>query len=111
MIEVPSGQKVTLLDVIMNVPGPEGLAARFRFLAPGIARDGGGVDAEAAAGDMDFLCQSYALDRISNLGPVPAQIIISMSDVDVPFGETRPEATQFFNSYSIAEGVCVWDVY
>ena len=29
----------------------------------------------------------------------------------VPFGETRPDATQFFNSYSIADGTCVWDVY
>ena len=29
LITVPSGQKVTFLDVIMNVPGPEGLAARL----------------------------------------------------------------------------------
>ena len=91
--------------------GPKGWRRGSGFWRRGSRGTGGGVDAEAAAGDMDFLCQSYALDRISNLGPVPAQIIISMSDVDVPFGETRPEATQFFNSYSIAEGVCVWDVY
>jgi Family of unknown function (DUF6497) len=108
---VPSGQVVTLLDVITNIPGPEGLTTRFRFLAPAIARDGGTVDAEAAAADMDFLCQSYALAKIANTGPQPEQIIISMSDVDVPFGEARPEATQFFNSYSIADGSCVWDVY
>ena len=111
VIEVPSGQEVTLLDVITNVPGPEGLATRFRFLAPGIAREGGTVGAEAAALDMDFLCQSYAMARVAELGPQPGQIIISMSDMDVPFGETRPDATQFFNSYSIAEGTCVWEVY
>jgi Family of unknown function (DUF6497) len=111
VIEVPSGQKVTLLDVITNVPGPEGLATRFRFLAPGIAREGGTVDPETAAADMDFLCQAYALAKIADMGPQPGQIIISMSDVDVPFGETRPDATQFFNSYSIADGTCVWDVY
>jgi Family of unknown function (DUF6497) len=110
-IEVPSGQKVTLLDVITNVPGPEGLATRFRFLAPAIARAGGTVDAETAALDMDHLCQTYALARIAGTGPQPGQIIISMSDMDVPFGETRPDATQFFNSYSIAEGTCVWEVY
>ena len=111
VIAVPSGQVVKLLDVITNVPGPEGLATRFRFLAPEIAREGGAVDAETAAKDMDFLCQSYALAKIAEIGPQPAQIIISMSDMDVPFGETRPDATQFFNSYSIAEGSCVWDVY
>ena len=111
VITVPSGQMVTLLDVITNVPGPDGLAARFRFLAPAIARAGGTVDAGTAAADMDFLCQNYALDRIAGIGPQPSQIIISMSDMDVPFGEARPDATQFFNAYSIEDGVCVWDVY
>ena len=111
VITVPSGQAVTLLDVITNVPGPEGLATRFRFLAPAIARDGGAVAAQAAAADMDFLCQSYALARIADMGPQPAQVIISMSDIDVPFGEARPDATQFFNAYSIEDGICVWDIY
>jgi Family of unknown function (DUF6497) len=111
VIAVPSGQKVTLLDVITNVPGPDGLATRFRFLAPQIARDSGVVDAETAAADMDFLCEAFALAKIAEMGPQPAQIIISMSDMDVPFGETRPDATQFFNSYSIEDGSCVWEVY
>ncbi len=110
-ITVPSGQTVTLLDVITDVSGPAGLTARFRFLAPAIARDGGTVDPETAGLDMDYLCQTYALTKIANTGPQPAQIIISMSDVDVPFGEARPDATQFFNSYSIADGTCVWEVY
>jgi Family of unknown function (DUF6497) len=111
VITVPSGQAVTLLDVITNVPGPNGLTTRFRFLAPGIARESGAVDAEAAAADMDDLCQNYALKRIAELGPQPAQIIISMADMDVPFGESHPEATQFFNAYSIADGTCVWEMF
>jgi hypothetical protein len=110
-ITLPSGQAVTLLDVITNVPGPEGLAARFRFLAPAVAKNGGTVDAETAAKDMDWLCQNFALSHISNIGPQPGQIIISLSDKDVPFGETHPEATQLFNAYSIADGTCVWDMF
>lgn len=111
MIAVPSGQAVTFLDAITDAPGPDGLAARFRFLAPAIAHDGGTVDAETAALDMDYLCGSFALDHIANTVPQPAQIIISMSNVDVPFGEVHPEATQFFNSYSIEDGSCVWDMF
>ena len=110
-ITLPSGQEVTLIDVINNVPGTDGLAARFRFLAPAIARDGGTVDADTASKDMDWLCQSYALPKISNIGPQPQQIIISLSDIDVPFGETHPEATQFFNSYSIKDGICSWELF
>lgn len=110
-ITVPSGQAVTLLDVIEDTQGPEGLTVRFRFLAPGVAKVGGTVSAETAATDMDALCQDYALPRIANTGPQPAQIVISMADRDVPFGETHPEATQLFNSYSIADGTCVWDMF
>ena len=51
-ISVPSGQPLTLMDVIWNERGPEGLTFRFRFLAPQIARQGGTVDYETAAVDM-----------------------------------------------------------
>ena len=110
-ITVPSGQAVTLLDVITDTQGPSGLTARFRFLAPEVAKNGGTVSVEVAGRDMDALCQDYALPRIANTGPQPAQIVISMADRDVPFGETHPEATQLFNSYSIADGTCVWDMF
>ena len=110
-ISLPSGQVVTLLDVITNVPGSQGLAARFRFLAPAISRSGGSVDVDTAGKDMDWLCANFALGHISNIGPQPGQVIISLSDIDVPFGESHPEATQFFNAYSIADGTCVWDMF
>ena len=109
-IEVPSGQEITLQDVIWNAPGPDGLALRFRFLAPGIA-PGGGVDFDMAAADMQHLCDSYAVPRIADQGPHPDQVIISLSDVAVPFGEAAPEATQFFESFRIEEGVCVWEMF
>lgn len=115
-LAVPSGQVVSLIDVIWNVPGPNGLAVRFRFLAPAIARDAGGVDAggvdaDVAGRDMDDLCQNYALHRIAEFGPQPSQIIISLSDVAVPFGEAAPDATQYFQAYSIEDGLCVWEVF
>ena len=109
-IEVPSGQEITLQDVIWNAPGPDGLALRFRFLAPGIA-PGGGVDFETAAADMQHLCDTYALPRIADQGPHPEQVIISLSDVAVAFGEAAPEATQFFESFRIEDGVCVWEIF
>lgn len=110
-IALPSGQKVTLLEVLSNIPGNDGLAVRYRFLAPEIARDGGTLDAETAGKDMDWLCNTYALPRLSQGGPMPAEIVISMSDRDVPFGEDHPEATQFFNSYAIADGACEWEMF
>jgi hypothetical protein len=110
-IILPSGQQVTLQDVVWNAPGPEGLTTRFRFIAPAIAAEGGTVDFETAAADMQWLCQNYALPRVASPGPQPSQIVISLSDIAVPFGEANPDATQFFEAYTIEDGVCVWSVF
>lgn len=110
-IAVPSGQPVTLLDVITNQPGPLGLTTRFRFIAPEIAREGGSVDLETAQADMLALCQSYALPRIAGQGPQPAQIVISLSDRPVPFGEAAPDATQFFEAFALQDGTCIWEMF
>lgn len=109
-ITVPSGQSVTLQDVIWNEPGPMGLTFRFRFVAPEIA-PGGRVDAEMASADMAVLCQDFALPRIDPHGPQPAQVIISLSDRAVPFGEAQPDVTQFFEAYRIEDGACIWEMF
>jgi len=110
-ISVPSGQYVTLLETLADAPGNDGPALRLRFLAPAIARDAGTVDADTAGRDMDYLCNTVALPQIPPDGPRPVEIIISLSDRDVPLGEDDPDATQFFNSYRIAEGACQWDMF
>jgi hypothetical protein len=108
MIPVPSGQEVTLQDVVWNVPGPEGLTLRFRFVAPAIA---GTLGFEAAAEDMQYLCDTYALPRVADFGPQPAQIVISLSAAPLPFGEPAPDTEQFFESYSLADGTCQWEMF
>lgn len=110
-VAVPSGQSVTLQDVIWNAPGPDGLTLRFRFVAPAIAKSAPVVDFETAIGDMRALCDGFALPRIADFGPEPAQIIVSLSDVPVQFGEAAPDATQFFEAYRIENGKCVWEIF
>ena len=109
-VSVPSGQPVTLQEVIWNEPGPAGLTVRFRFLAPEIGT-GGSIGFEAASADIQALCESYALPRIAEQGPTPAQVVISMADVPLPFGEAAPEATQFFEAFTIRDGICIWEPF
>jgi hypothetical protein len=109
-IPVPSGQAVTLLDVIHNEPGTGGLTVRYRFIAPAIA-PGGTVDFETAAADMAYLCQTYALPRVLSGGPQPEQIVISLSDAAVDFGASAPEVTQFFEAYSLDGDTCIWEPF
>ena len=110
-ILLPSGQTVTLLETIWNAPGPQGLVTRFRFLAPEINPETGSVDFTAAADDIAWLCQNFALERVVQTGPLPSQVIVSLADRDLPFGETVPEATQYFEAFRIENGSCIWEVF
>ncbi|AXQ94184.1 DUF6497 family protein [Cereibacter azotoformans] len=110
LIPVPSGQVVTLLDTIWNEPGPSGLTFRFRFLAPGIG-SGGGIDYDTAFADMLALCQAYVVPKIADVLPQPEQVIISFSDRPLPFGAADPEATQYFEAFSIQDGHCILEAF
>ena len=106
-VEVPSGRTLSLIDVITNAPGPEGAAARFRFLAPDLAPE----EMEAAAADMQAVCDSFALKRIDGMVPEPQQIIITFMSAEVPFGEAAPDVVQFFESFRVEGNTCVWEVF
>ncbi len=87
------------------------MVTRFRFLAPGIAKAGGSVSFDLAQTDMLDLCQNYALPRVAGSLTSPTQIIISLSDRAVPFGQSDAEATQFFEAYTIEGNSCIWEVF
>ncbi|MBN8630106.1 MAG: acetolactate synthase [Rhodobacterales bacterium] len=106
-VSVPSGRDLSLIDIVTNAPGPAGATARFRFLAPGLASG----DAEAAAADMQALCDGFALKRIDGMVPAPQQIVISFAGEVVPFGEAAPDVVQFFESFRAENGACVWEVF
>lgn len=105
LIAVPSGREVRFLDVITDAPGPSGRPARFRFIAPAAAR---GEDWSA---DMQALCDGYALPRTAAMAPPPSRIIIALADRAVPFGQSAPDAVQFFESYRIEDDSCIWEIF
>lgn len=109
-IDVPSGQPVIPIDAIWNDAGPAGSAVRFRFLAPEIA-PGASIDFDTAAIDIAAICETYALPRVAGTDPLPDQIIISLSDREVPFGQADPDATQYFEAFSFAGDTCTWELF
>lgn len=107
-IIAPSGQQVEWLETRQDVPGPEGLTFRFRFLAPDID---GKIDTETALDDMQWLCDSWALPRIAGTGPQPMQVIISLAAREVPFGVASDDTTQYFEAFRPEGGRCIWEIY
>jgi hypothetical protein len=106
---VPSGQSITLQDIFWEEG--DDLILRVRFIAPQIARAGGTVDHDTAGMDMLHLCQTYVLPQISGGVDTPSQIILTLSDIAVPFGDANPEATQFFEAYSFDGSACISEVF
>lgn len=108
-LAVPSGQPITFHESIWGARGPSGLTMRFRFITPEIARTTGSVDFESAEIDMAYLCETYAVPRLSQTGPQVSQIIISFADRELEFGYAAPEATQFFEAYRRDGTSCIWE--
>lgn len=100
---LPSGRALTLQEVIADDTGPAGATLRFRFVAPWLA----GLGVADVEGDMQWLCDTYALAHLA--GAQPAQIVISLADRPVAFGDPAPQVAQFFEAYRPEGPSCVWE--
>ena len=107
-LTVPSGQPVTFLEMLWDRPGI-GLVYRFRFMAPEIGEQG--REYEDVEADMQYLCETFALDRIASTGPQPSQIVISLSQFETEFGEATPDVTQFFEAYRVEDRGCILEFF
>jgi hypothetical protein len=102
---VPSGQTLTFLEFISE---NEGDVVRFRFLAPQIGVDFAYMD---VMGDFQVVCDEQIVPVLDANGLTPKQIVLSMSAVDIPFGEPAPEVLQFFEIFRPENGTCIWEEY
>ena len=99
--QVPSGQPVALQEVIWPKAGGAGeKIARFRFVAPKLRKGAGNED------DMMALCEAVARPAVAQKGLKVDQIVISLAQAAVPFGEQHPEVAQVFEAYVIEAGHC-----
>lgn len=108
--EVPSGQELTLHEVLVDAQ--EGVTyLRFRFLAPQIAEGVGQVGFEVAGQDMLHLCDTLALPYINEYALEGDQIVVSFMDRITEFGQPDPDAVQYFEAFVVQDGVCMWDEF
>ncbi|MCR8546670.1 DUF6497 family protein [Salipiger sp. P9] len=108
-VTVPSGMPVAFHEMLWDDPGG-GAIYRFRFLAPEI----GGAQPrpyEEVAADMDFLCQDIAAPELAEATPAAARIVISLMAEPVEFGDPSPSVRQYFEAYSLRDGLCIWEAF
>lgn len=104
-IALPSGGRAEWLDVVSDTAGVEGATARFRFIDQNLKAG------EDRGEDMQKLCDTFALERVAGMVPAPRQIVITLADRPVPFGQTDPEAVQLFEAYRLENAACIWEMF
>jgi hypothetical protein len=105
-VAVPSGLDVERIEVILDEDLQIG---RFRFLAPEIAAQG--FDRGGLRPDMDALCRDIAAPELRAARPDWDEVVISLSSVAIPFGETDPEVAQSFEVYTLRGTDCIWSQF
>lgn len=106
-VAMESGLAVTFHDMVRDAQG-DGLTYRFRFVVPQI---GAGLGYMDVSDDMQRLCSDFALKRVSETGPQPNRIVISLMSEPTEFGIANPDVTQFFESYSVENDLCIWEAF
>lgn len=104
-ISVPSGQSLEFLEFISE---QEGDIVRFRFLAPQIGNELTYMDVR---GDFQVVCDEQVIPVLEINGITPSQIVLSMSAVDIPFGEGNSDVLQFFEIFRPENGLCIWEEF
>ena len=102
----PSGLVIEVAEVVLE---DETRFARFRFVAPALGGDGAGF--ADVAGDFVWICETFAIPALASSDWDAAQIVVSMADRDVPFGQTDPDAVQYFTGFSVADATCTEELF
>jgi hypothetical protein len=108
---LPSGQSVLAHDMTFERQADGELWLVLRYIAPRIAREGGDLDYDDIAADLDALCAAAAPHVAVWSGgrdAVPDQIMVSLMDRPVPRGVADPDARIFIAAYGLEADGCVW---
>ncbi|WP_439109416.1 DUF6497 family protein [Lentibacter sp.] len=108
---LPSGLSPELLEEFVEVK-PDGMFtyARFRFVVPELGQEAGqGFD--ALVDDFMTLCQDYAVPRLQGNPETIDRVMISYSDKPLEFGVSDAGVVQYFEQFTLQDGVCIWEQF
>lgn len=108
-LRLPSGLEARFFEVLTDRPAGGGLIYRFRYVSE--AFDADPEHLAALDDDLLWLCERHALPRISNIGPQPGQVVISLADRESAFGVYDPDVMQVFEAYRPEGGACIWEMF
>ena len=107
-IVLPSGQVIEFFETRVEA---ETDTVRLRFIAPDIASPLTRPSFEEMSLDLEALCTEYGLKTALKEGPVPAQIVISLSAEPIEFGVSNADVEQVFEAFSVENETCILEMF
>jgi hypothetical protein len=106
---VPSGLSMSLHETLTDKLPDGTTALRLRFVVPEIGSDLSSYT--TVADDFATLCESVGLPVLAQTGQSVDQIIVSFSDRKTAFGVANPDATQYFEVFTLENDTCIWEAF
>lgn len=107
-VALPSGLEATLLEGFVELQPDGARWGRFRYVMPALAQ---GADFDAVQQDFSALCEGQALPMLEAAGETVALVVVSLMDKPMEFGQSDPGTVQYFESFVIRDGRCIWEEF
>lgn len=105
---LPSGFNAELLEGFVEVQPDGARWARFRYVMPALADD---AVYDKVQGDFAVLCDGTAVPMLDAAGEEVSQVVVSLMDKPLEFGQSDPGTVQYFEVFTIREGRCIWEEF
>ncbi|SHG43389.1 DUF6497 family protein [Cognatishimia maritima] len=106
---VPSGFEVTLQETRTETLQDGTAVLRLRFVMPQIGGDSASY--VTVADDFASLCETVGMSTLAETGLAVDQIVVSLSDRETAFGVANPDATQYFEVFTLENDTCIWEAF
>ncbi|MGR3703948.1 MAG: DUF6497 family protein [Paracoccaceae bacterium] len=107
-VALPSGLEAALLEGFVELQPDGARWGRFRYVMPALAE---GADFDAVQQDFSALCEGQALPMLEAAGEAVALVVVSLMDKPMEFGQSDPGTVQYFESFAIRDGRCIWEEF
>jgi hypothetical protein len=107
-VALPSGLEAALLEGFVELQPDGARWGRFRYVMPALAE---GADFDAVQQDFSALCEGQALPMLEAAGETVALVVVSLMDKPMEFGQSDPGTVQYFESFAIRDGRCIWEEF
>lgn len=105
---LPSGFDAELMEGFVEVQPDGARWARFRYVMPALSDE---AEFDKVQSDFAVLCDSAALPMLDAAGEEVSQVVVSLMDKPLEFGQSDPGTVQYFEVFTIREGRCIWEEF